>query len=169
METNCNSTPNECRDSCVSADGLGTVWPSIAARRKKKLEERAALPTVCTFCGCATLVEDWKGSGAINMHCFACKQLHPAELPALTTADVRALLRRYGYRLQLKTSSLGTCANVVHVDSGSVLGNVESFENLERWTAFQQITGPNKVRIELWAKTEGVFGVKTWFSPIPTI
>ena len=128
-----------------------------------------ALPTFCTFCGCATLIEDWRGSGANNMHCFVCKQLHPAELPALTTAGVRDMLKRYGYRLQLKTSSLGTCANVVHIASGAVLGNVESFENLERWTAFQQITGPNKARIELWAKTTGVFGVRTWFEPVPTI
>lgn len=127
------------------------------------------LPRCCTFCGCAALIEDWKGSGANNMHCFVCKQLHPATISPLTTADVRAMLKRYGYRLQLKTSSLGTCANVVHIDSGAVLGNVESFENLERWTAFQQITGPNKNRIEAWAKETGVFGVKTWFTPIPTI
>ena len=77
METKCTSTPKECREACVSADGLKTVWPAIAARRKKILEERAALPTRCTFCGYSTLVEDWKGSGANNMHCFDCKRLHP--------------------------------------------------------------------------------------------
>jgi len=76
MKTNCTRTPHECHDACVSADGIGSVWPAIAARRKKKLEERAALPTRCTFCGCSTLVEDWKGSGAENMHCFDCKRLH---------------------------------------------------------------------------------------------
>lgn len=103
------------------------------------------------------------------MHCFSCKQLHTAEFPPLTTADVRDMLKRYGYRLRLRTSSLGTCANVVHIKSGSTLGNVESFENLERWAAFQQITGPNKARIEAWAKSAGVFGVKTWFAPVPTI
>jgi len=79
METNCNSNPHECHESCVSADGLGTVWPTIAARRKKKLEELAALPKFCTFCGCLTLVEDWRGSGAKNMHCSACKRLHPIQ------------------------------------------------------------------------------------------
>lgn len=127
------------------------------------------LPKCCTFCGCAALIEDWKGSGANNMHCFVCKRLHPVAPAPMTTADIRAMLKRYGYRLQLKTSSLGTCVNVVHIESGAVLGNVESFENLERWTAFQQITGPNRNRIELWAKAAGVFGVKTWFAPIPTI
>lgn len=127
------------------------------------------LPRCCTFCGCAALIEDWKGSGADNMHCFVCKQLHPVAPAPMTTADVRAMLKRYGYRLQLRTSSLGTCANVVHIESGAVLGNVEAFENLERWTTFQQITGPRREQIEAWAKAAGVFGVKTWFSPIPTI
>lgn len=79
------------------------------------------------------------------------------------------MLKHYGYRLQLKTSSLGTCANVVHVESGATLGNVESFENLDRWTTLQQITGPRRDQIEAWAKAAGVFGVKTWFEPVPTI
>ena len=127
------------------------------------------LPRCCTLCGCAALIEDWKGSCANNMHCFVCKQLHPATLPQMTTAELRSMLKRYGYRLQLRTTSLGTCANVVHIESGAVLGNVESFENLDRWTTFQQITGPRREQIEAWAKSAGVFGVKTWFSPIPTI
>lgn len=129
----------------------------------------APAPHCCTFCGCATLIEDWNGSGKYNMHCFACKQLHPSPPELLTTADLRAMLKRYGYRLQMKTSSLGTCASVVHIESGAVLGNVEAFENLDRWTTFQQITGHRKGAIELWAKEAGVFGIRTWFAPVPTI
>jgi hypothetical protein len=90
-------------------------------------------------------------------------------LPALSTADVRRMLKRYGYRLQLRTSSLGTCANVVHIASGAKIGNVESYEHVERWTAFHHITGANKDRIEVWARAAGVFGVKTWFKLVPTI
>lgn len=127
------------------------------------------LPRRCTFCGCATLIENWKGAGASNMHCIACKQLHPTEPEPMTTADVRAMLKRYGYRLKLSTSSLGTCANVIHVDSGATLGNVESFENLDRWTTFQQVTGRRRKQLEEWAKAEGVFGIRTWFEPVPTI
>ena len=37
METKCTSTPHECHDACVSADGLGTVWAAIEDRRKKLL------------------------------------------------------------------------------------------------------------------------------------
>lgn len=29
---------------------------------------------VCKQCGTTTMVEDWKGSGPNNMHCFTCKR-----------------------------------------------------------------------------------------------
>jgi hypothetical protein len=31
---------------------------------------------VCVNCGTSTMVENWKGSGPANMHCFACKKLN---------------------------------------------------------------------------------------------
>ena len=100
METNCTGNTHGCHDACVSNDGLGSIWPTIAARRKKKLEERAALPKVCTFCGYSTLVEDWRGSGAKNMHCFACKRLHP--IPRQITLKSRRFAIVIGNELHVR-------------------------------------------------------------------
>jgi hypothetical protein len=56
----------------VKNDGLERVYAEI---RKKRMEKKS-LPQRCEFCGLSTLVENWKGSGEKNMHCFDCKQLH---------------------------------------------------------------------------------------------
>jgi|688.fasta_scaffold1394661_2 hypothetical protein len=29
METNCTGTPNDCREACVSADGIGPFWDAL--------------------------------------------------------------------------------------------------------------------------------------------
>jgi hypothetical protein len=49
METNCDSTPNDCRESCVSADGIGPFWDAICGP-EIRVEKRWVNPAYRAEC-----------------------------------------------------------------------------------------------------------------------
>lgn len=80
----------------------------------------------------------------------------------MTTAELRKKLKAIGYTLKLKTSSLGTYANVIH-ESGQSHGSVCFDETVDRWDAFNEFVDENKKELMQWQKETGVFGVRSWF------
>jgi hypothetical protein len=83
----------------------------------------------------------------------------------MNTSDVRKALKKMGYRLKLRTSSLGTHIGVIHVESNTSHGSVCFPENYDRWTPFNQWADANIDQLEQWqAQNRGFFGVKSWFT-----
>ncbi len=80
----------------------------------------------------------------------------------MTTAELRKKLKAIGYKLQLKTSSLGTCAKIIHSASGQTHGNVEFSDTQWRWDLFNTFVDEHTEELLQWQKDAGVFGVKSW-------
>jgi len=86
----------------------------------------------------------------------------------MTTAQLRKQLKSLGFKLQLSTSSLGTHAGIIHIATGANRGNVQTITGL--WDSFHEFTATNQEALLKWAKSEHVFGVKSWFnSPLQLI
>lgn len=85
----------------------------------------------------------------------------------MTTTELKRLLKRLGYSLSITTSSLGRYATITHIASGYKIGNVEPAEGItERWAKFGDFATQNRTLITEWAKTERIFGYKSWFETI---
>jgi len=49
MKTNCTGTPNDCRETCVSADGIGPFW-DVLSGPEIRVEKRWANPAYRAEC-----------------------------------------------------------------------------------------------------------------------
>jgi hypothetical protein len=118
----------------VKNDGLERVYAEI---RKKRMEKKS-LPQRCEFCGLSTLVENWKGSGEKNMHCFDCKQLHVVkEKPVLQSKRFAKVIGNELHVRKYEDPSHGWLAVPMQwLEALRIVGKISSYSYRRNSTAY---------------------------------